>query len=454
MAIIRFTVTILAVIAIFFLQGSLIDALGWKYFDPFAPTLTKIHLATYLFAVAAALTLIDIIASRVLLDTKGALDPILRSWQFLFYAGAATLLLVRATAISALAVSGGEQSLAIVTYITPVMVLISIIQLSPRQLTIVAGLIRVFFVVNSIMALAEAAVGYRFIKGFLDKDAGLGGRAAALSGHPLNGAVLSGLIIILLVFGPRRFLPKIARLPEVILHGVALFAFGGRAALVLLVAVLLVGGLVAQRKSGEDKISILQRVIPLVMLAAGAVLVLFPPKFVSAALDRFSTAGDSSTAARFSALDIFGNFNFHQLIWGASQYYRFQLLTFYKTPFGIESSWLNLVSVFGLIVTVPLAASLLLLLWKLLGRLDRSAPLAILYFLFVTATSLSIGSKSLLISQLLLMLLTMADRTALIDRMWKLPRAKAAESLWASVRNETPSAAGPPLARSTKFGDF
>lgn len=399
---VHFAFALLAISTIFYLQGPVIDTLGWAYSSDAVSTFTKIHPAIYLYFIAAGLAILDSVTPRV------RIDPLIKSWQFRFYVAAVLFLIFKAMRIAASGDSAGEQTLALTTYATPILVLLSTVRLRLNQLSVAATVIRIFFVANSVMALTEVVIHRRFIIAYVEQS-GLQGRATALSGTSLNGALLTGLIILLLTFGPRRKFPKIWRLPELALHGLAMFAFGGRAALVALVMALVWGGLTVRSKSGEDRLGVFQRLIPFFVLILGVILILFPPAFVAHTLDRFNFTTDASAATRLVLLDIFRDLGPRQLLWGASQTYLQHLYFLYRTPWGIEAAWLQLIAVFGLVVTLPLLVSLICLLLRLSARLDRSAKLVMLYFFVVTATSLSIGSTSLLISQLILMLMTIGE---------------------------------------------
>lgn len=266
-------------------------------------------------------------------------------------------------------------------------------------------LIRIFFAINSVLALIEAVLGERFFPGYVIEGS-IGDRATALTAHPLSGAVLTGMLILFLAFGPRRRLAKPLRIPELALHGAAMIAFGGRAGIAILLAVLVVGGLIIGRKQNEEKVGVFQRMLPIGILAGGFLLITFPPPFVEKALERFNFARDKSAATRFALGDIFQNLTDHQLMWGANRAVLERLMVAFDTPLGIEAAWLQLTATFGLIVIAPLGITFLLFLIKLTAQLDRAARYAAVYFLAVTATSLSIGSKSLLVSQFFLMLIT------------------------------------------------
>src|SRR5438045_1573292 len=63
-------------------------------------------------------------------------------------------------------------------------------------------------------------------------------RSTALLGHPLANAVVTGVYILVLAVGGGRDLPDVLRPMLVVVQLAAMFAFGGRASFVLLVAML------------------------------------------------------------------------------------------------------------------------------------------------------------------------------------------------------------------------
>lgn len=392
------------VLLLFAANASLLDFLGWGYYAAGGNALTKNHPALYLLAVTALLTL----ASRPVWG------DVVRP-AFLLFAAATLILLARAVAILLAGAIGGELSAVLVTFVTPLFLLVTIHGIRTEDLRRLAVPIRVFMAVNSLMALAERAIGYRLIPSWIDATSD--DRATALVAHPLNGSLLTGLMITYLVTARRGDAPVWQRLPELALHAVAMFAFGGRSALVFTTTVLILSAVVGRQQRGQARLTPLQRVLPLAIVALGLGLIFLPIPFVDATLDRFTNAAGSSQT-RNSAATMLAMLGPNELMAGVDVSRRAILMNFLHTPYGIELAWVALAISYGLVATLPMLVALPLQLFAESRPLDRSAFYMVILFLVVTTGSLSIGAKSLLISELFVMMHCLAQprRTALLFR--------------------------------------
>jgi hypothetical protein len=119
--------------------------------------------------------------------------------------------------------------------------------------------------------------------------------------------------------------------------------------------------------------------------------------------ERLANAADS-TNTRLAALRLPAMLTAREWLIGADPAARAAYQTALDTPYGIEIAPVAMVLVYGL----PLTALLLVATCQLLLRWSRDsfpgARAVVLFFVMATMTSLSIGSKSLLISQMLVIL--------------------------------------------------
>jgi hypothetical protein len=233
-------------------------------------------------------------------------------------------------------------------------------------------------------------------------------RSAALVHHPLNGSLLTGLIIVFLVSARRKTESAAIRISELALHGVAMFAFGGRSALVFTAMTLLLSSATASNRAGQLRISGLQRALPILIIALGFCLVMLPIDFIDATLDRF-TNDKNSAQQRNAAFDIIGTMTQSEFLWGMNVFDRLRLMDFFGS-FAIEISWLALIMSFGLIATLPMMVAFPMQLYAMARRLDRSAMFMSLLFFVVTIGSLAIGVKTPLVCEFFLMLLVLCQR--------------------------------------------
>lgn len=381
-------------VAAFLLSNSVLDLLGWRVTAEDVPGFIKIHPLTYVFAATAVLVAFGPWENRLFSLPKA----------FFFYAAAAFTALF-ATLLSQFAgrSPGGEQSGAIVSFITPVFVILSLMALTEGDKSVLAKGLRLFFVVNSVAAMGEFLFRARLLSEYLDMG-GAQWRSSALLGHPLLNALLTGMLILYLATAANRRRPFISSVPELLLHGAAMFTFGGRAAMVavpLLIAYHAVFGV--RRGQATTTAPFIRRAAPILIGGFLVALSALPFEFVQSGLARF-TNDSGSADTRLDALRMIGRVDTQTLLLGADATQRKLLMYLYDSPLGIEIAWVALTLTYGLIVTSFLAIGLVWLLLNLTRRIDPSGRTVAIYFLVVTAASLSLGVKSLLISQTLIML--------------------------------------------------
>lgn len=388
---------VLAAGSIFLFGADLLDNVGWKYSSDAGSIFTRMHPGTYLIAAATCIAAFQY-PSKVLRTLK--------SGPFIFFNIAAFILLIRAILITMAGVTGGELTTVITNFFTPSMIYICARCLSTDELRAFETPMRIFMGLNSLIGIGERLVGHRLIHGFMDTTRDP--RSTAFVAHPLNASLLTGLIIIYLVSARRGQTSITRRLPELILHSVAMFAFGGRSALVFTPVVLILSSVAARREAGQADLTWLQRALPAILVLVGLTLVFLPLPFVDATLDRF-TNDLNSAQQRNSAIEILMQVSSHDLLWGINVLEREAFAKFHSGV-AIELCWVALGLTYGFIAVLPMMVGLPLFLWRMSQALDRSAFYMACFFMLVTAGSLSIGVKSLLIPQCVLMMLFLAQR--------------------------------------------
>lgn len=384
--------TSLAIGLIFLFGAPLLNLVGWTYSEGGGSFLTKIHPASFLFAAAAGLAVIS--GSRPVIDT-------IRKPSFILFAIASLIFLAKATFITMRGANEGELSSVIDTFLTPLFAVIAVSALTYEYRLKLVPLLRIFFVANSLMALGERILGIRFIPSFLDHFSSFD-RAAGLLGHPLNAALLTGAMIVYLLTSTQSRASGPVRFVEIGLHAIALFAFGGRSALVFTAAVLIISAVTPDLSTGARRVTPMQRILPLLIMLAGISLVFLPIPFIDATLDRF-TNDKGSADTRNAAVHLLTMIDTDQLLYGISAAQRQIFMRFLNTPAGFEVSWIALTVTYGLLATIVMAFALPIFLFANARGKDRSAFFIALLTWIVTIGSLSIGVKSLLISQILLM---------------------------------------------------
>lgn len=392
---------LVATAAMFVLGASMLDLIGWRFSDDAGPLATRIHPATYIIILT---TIVAAIAyPRRVMQTVSS--PV-----FIVFNVAVLIMFVRAVIIMMTGVTGGEVTTVVTNFLTPSLFYLCARCASIDDLRKLEMPLRYFFIANSLVALGERLAGHRFIPSFLDRTTDQ--RAAGFVAHPLNGSMLTGLMLVYLVTARRGATPIANRMPEIMLHAAAMFAFGGRSALVFTPTVLILSAILGRRKAGEANLTWGQRALPLSIVAIGLGMIFLPIDFVDQTLDRFSQDGNSAQT-RNAAVDILFNVSPSDLLWGMNFYDRMAICKFYGTPAGLELAWASLIISFGLICTLPMMIGLPWLLYSMTKGMDRSAFYMVILFIVVTAGSLAFGVKSLQVVQCVLMIQILTQRKLL-----------------------------------------
>jgi hypothetical protein len=242
-----FTVGFIAVILTFALPSNLLVNLGLYSETPGGNPLTKFHPATYTAVIAAWLALYG---GR----HHGGLTGLFRDRPALAWS---VVLILVSIVYSALIVGVSGTAFYVETYLGAALLLIALETGTDRQLRALGYTILAFALVNVVISLMEGKVEIHLIPpppvlGMVDKDIE-DFRGAALYTHPLTGALVTSMVL-LLALG-MRLRPWIS---TAVFGGlfVGLLSFGGRSAMattILLIAAAalfqLSAGLVTRRLS-------------------------------------------------------------------------------------------------------------------------------------------------------------------------------------------------------------
>ena len=126
------------------------------------------------------------------------------------------------------------------SFLLPMALFICLRDCPASFLCVMARALHVFMAVNACLGLYEVASGWRltpFVAADLEIE--LDWRASAFLGHPLANAALTGVYSLVLALGGGRGMPHLMRPLILCLQLAAMVAFGGRASLVFLLALLL-----------------------------------------------------------------------------------------------------------------------------------------------------------------------------------------------------------------------
>jgi hypothetical protein len=393
-----------AVPAAFLGSPALLYALGINYAGAGGNPLEKIHIATLLALVALGFS--------VLPDGRmqfSRLSPSVFFWLISLIGFASGQLLVLGRPLSGL----------VVTFLTPVLLLYLVGEARPSALRTLRRLLLLLLLANSLVGLVEVATD----EALLPRVAGAfeiesDGRALGLVGNPLMAGFLAGIGVLHLVIGGatrgfRRFAPV-----EILVHGAALLAFGGRLALVatvlLLVAFVLFDTRAFAQRSVGQRVA-LRGFLVLGLLACG--LAGLTAGLADDILGRMVDDGGSAST-RWAALTLAAQLPPEALLFGLPPGPRADMLAAFDTPFGIEITWIGWLVDYGIIIALVLLAALALILRACLVGADRVHLYMTAYFLICISGAQGLGAKSLLLAWMVILLLTLrwdhrsAPRTA------------------------------------------
>lgn len=389
---------ILATVVLLFLASpNLLHALNIPYSTSHGPQWAKIHPAFY-----AVLGVLAALACRRKAFTYPAL-----ALPALALTGA-TLLAILSVSLSPQSRSGGgELSALIVTFLLPGLLLLALVHASARTLEALPSIIAAILAANSITAIFESLSGLRLLP-FVAGDAILAfdKRPTALLGHPLTNATLTGAWILVTVM--RLFPSRLRSWPLMLcsLHLLALFVFAGRVALAVtltLCTIYVLSYTFARMARGGGGRELL-RLGMLSLLILCIALVGWQSGLADLTIARFSD-GRGSNETRLAALQMLSELDVAHWWSGAPVEVRSALQARFGSPHGIELSWVALIMTYGLPIAVALLAATIAVFASLILDRGVAALLVSIYFLATSFSSLSIGSKSFLISQFIVILL-------------------------------------------------
>lgn len=382
-------------LSLFLFSNSLLNELGVGYMSAQGSALGKLHPSLWLSAPTATL-----VALRLVRVDRPIPLGVSGSWRPMLVIGLAAAL----TSATLSRDGGGNVSAALVTFVGPALLAFLLQHATPRDLRGMRLFLAAFFVANSLVGLAEAATSWRLLPFYVaDEVITFDTRPTAILGHPLTNALLTGVMLLALLIRQLASGLRVVAIGLMALHLAALFAFGGRAALFLTLAI---AGLILLRALATS--SALQRPRAVVLASCGvtALATLFALGLADPLLDRLASAVDS-TNTRYAALRLPAMLSLKEWLIGAEPAARAAYQSVLDMPYGIEIAPIAMVLAYGLPLTLLLlvATCQLLLRWS-----HNSVPgtrYLVLYFALAVTTSLSIGSKSLLLSQMLVILFTL-----------------------------------------------
>ena len=385
-------------------SGVSLDALGYHYDSEGGSALQKVHPAT--------LMMVAIIGLRALArpSPRDVHDLLL---------GEAGLVVAAASVLVAIAYIATVLKVPVTppidTYLMPVLACLMLKGMSRHGLHVIACGVLAIFVFNDLVAFYEYATGSRVFfvippevtghpeavgseifdwKGHLAWD----WRSSAMFGHPLDNALVTGTLVMILQSRRADWLPAWLRAGIGLVSLAAMVTFGGRVALGLVIAMSAalwgaraIRAVLAGRRLAPRGLAAACALVP---VAIGGAALAFESGFLDKFLDRF-VSDDGSAETRVLMWRLFEPLSPFDLVAGPDQdvvklWQRLQGL-----ELGIESFWAGMPLGYGLAVTAIVLTGWVGLFAYLAKATGRASWWPVLYFMIVASTSAGLASKSL-----------------------------------------------------------
>lgn len=394
----------LAAMLILYLSVSsfLLNEFGWNYGAPGGSFIEKIHPASlllflvFLLSAAAGDNPLSAIASAL------ARHPNVTIY----------VLAVGAIIFQAIVVLQQAFTPYIDTFVMPALMFFLFYRVPEQRGVRLARLIHGLFVINAVLGIAEFVFQFRLtpyvIEGVAYEQEW---RSSALFGHPLSNALMTGCYVLALSLGGGKDLSPPFRFLAFSISTLSMAAFGGRAATALLILALLILGLrhlfaiLNGQRFDKRAVIIGLMLLPLVLAAVAAV---FEAGFFDRFLNRISD-DEGSAGTRLAMFDLFKHFTWYGLMVGPSSEHLQTYTTIYGLELGIESFWIAMIMVNGLLVAVPFFIALFLFCYEVARHAQwRPAIWVLGLFFAVASASLSLSAKTpdfaILVAMILILL--------------------------------------------------
>ena len=390
-------VTILAVLVLFLVSPKVLQWIGLPYATSGGSALAKFHPATFLSLLALMLWALAIGPGR-LLARSAVLRPGLVAFAF-----AILLLSFQVIAVQKLPVSAIAD-----TFVLPLALFVSLTALQRSANRRLATTLHILFFANSAIGYFEYFTGLRLTPYFQGNEIiTYDWRSTALFGHPLSNALLTGAYLLVLS-GPagRRFDTPLRAFLIVFNLG-AMAGFGGRAATVVVLALLALRGIVAllsavagRRFARRDLVTI---AVAATLLGTFGTLIVMSG-FLDSFLDRFQN-DHGSAGTRIAMFHVFDGGTWFDFIFAPDLTHIMANQQRLGLSIAIESFVVAFVAYYGLATTVLFFAGLAAFSGEILRATSAAALLPLGYYFAVSSTSTGIANKSIDFAMLMVMLL-------------------------------------------------
>jgi hypothetical protein len=396
--------TLLSIVIFFAVSPLVLSAVGINYETSAGSPFEKIHPGTFVAFLALGLRL------------AASPQPVGLLWRlmtaqtgFLFFIG--TYFFATVYTVLFLKV---PLTPMIDTFLLPIVFTLLLQDLDERSARILAIVLGVLLCANAFIALAEYLLHWHLVSFQVPEGVTadptrsdlvfdwraaleLEWRATALLGHPLqNGLIISAFILILASAGS-RWIPAFIRFPLMFVELASMVTFGSRASLVLtllflsLIASYHIAVFLMRRQRVGLNISIMAVLFPPVLAALAAYL--SETGFFDKLIDRFSNdAGSAQT--RVKMFELFRPIGTYDLLFGPDQGLVATWQRIEGLEFGIESFWVGMPLLYGLVISILIFLGLAAFCHALIKMSGSGAAIILLVFFLTASTSASLAQKT------------------------------------------------------------
>jgi hypothetical protein len=401
--------TCLAVVVALMVSGFVLMEIGIPYASAGGNPLLKIHPMTYLAIIAFAAAALSRGNPLVYIAECAAKFPGTAYFIVILIIMIVWTLIVQRQPLTSL----------IDTFLPASLFVFLISDLTPRQHRLLTLFIHVAMNANAVLGIIEVTTGWRLTPIILDNAAVLWDwRASAFLGHPLENAMLSGVYLLMILFGADRSISPTLRIGIVVLQMLGLVVFGGRAAMVLAYAfvvlrvIALTGGVLRGRRFDARFAALIVMAVPIVI---GAVLLAFDLGVFDRVIERFTNDGGSADT-RVSILRIFNSFPLYDLLMGPDPDVLTEKTIAEGTLAGIESFVFGFFLQSGMLISIIFFCGLAAISYDLWRVGSRAGLIHIFYFYFVAAGAASLSVKGQTLVQFAILFTTVEAMPSLTDR--------------------------------------
>ncbi|WP_300173198.1 VpsF family polysaccharide biosynthesis protein [uncultured Aliivibrio sp.] len=367
------------IILAFLFGGYLLEDIGIQYVSEGGTPLLKIHLYSYIILLAIGLfTLKEGVREQI-----NRLDTLATPWLF-------SVIMVSFVIVYGLFRYGTSGMAYIIdTFFTPLLFLLLLSRLNTDECKQLLSLIASLLLFNSILAILEFVSGTSIVN--IEFSAFSYFRSTALLTHPLNNALITAGLT-LLVFNKTR-IPNVIYLSIILL---AMFAFGGRAA----IGILLLFSTVAcipyvfrffshGIEISKQRFAVMLCILYFAIIAVGFVLI--ESGITERIMNKLHV--DESASARFDVFYLLEQLSPSEWLFGASANLQ-GAIELYIGISVIENFIIAWVFSFGLICTIPLLLVLITMFGSLTRQVGGLAFMAVPVFFLVSITNNSLTTKT------------------------------------------------------------